>query len=130
MTPCAIERDPYAIGPLRIHRRGFLIYQRQDVVDDGALGLGALVCFSAGEEEAGLVEGGEVEGVGAELDVGDDAAGLVDGEGKFHPTPVELGGALGCEGAPATVFPLGGGKVVVESANLWSFDYFRIIRIF
>ena len=42
MTPCAIERDPYAIGPLRIHRRGFLIYQRQDVVDDSILGLGAL----------------------------------------------------------------------------------------
>ena len=32
------------------------------------------------EQAAGLVEGGEVEGVRGNLDVGDDATGLVDGE--------------------------------------------------
>lgn len=108
-----------------------IVHQRQDVVEDGVgvvlwRGGGA----GAGEELAGGVEGGEVEGIGGYLDVGDDAAGLVDGERQLHPTPVELGAALGGESAPAAIFPFGRGKMVVESANLWSSDYFGIIRIF
>lgn len=68
------------------------VNQVQDVVEDGVgdvlwRGGGA----SAGEEEAGIVEGSEVEGVGCYLNIGDDATGFVDGEGHLYPTPVELG---------------------------------------
>ena len=83
-----------------------IVHQRQDVVEDGVgvvlwRGGGA----GAGEELAGGVEGGEVEGVGGNLDIGDDTAGLVDGERQLYPTPVELDGALGSEGAPTAILP-------------------------
>ena len=73
---------------------------------------------------AGLVEGGEVEGIGGYLHIGDDASGFVDSEGHLYPTPVELGGTLGGEGAPTAIFPLVGGENLVQGLHLWTRDYF------
>ena len=82
---------------------------------------------STGENLAGLVEGGEVEGVGGELDIGDDAAGFVDGERQFYPTPVELSRALGGEGAPMAITPLIGGELLIDMLYLRFFDYLRLL---
>ena len=71
----------------------------------------------ASEEAAGLVEGGEVEGVGGDLDVGDEVALLVNGELELYPTPVELGGALGSEGASTAIAPLVGSKFLIEGTE-------------
>lgn len=123
----AINAKPMIILYLRTQ---LTVHQRQDVAYDDALCVGRLFCTGTGEEAAGVVEGGEVEGVGGELDIGDDAAGLVDGEGELYPTPVELGGVLGCEGAPATIFPFGRSEVVVEGTDLGALDYFGEIGMF
>ena len=70
------------------------------------------------EEEAGLVEGGKVKGIGGELNIGDDV--VLHGERQLHPTPVELGGALSGEALPLAILPLGRGELLIEGADLWT----------
>ena len=78
------------------------------------------------EEPPRLVEGHKVEGVGGQLHICDDAMFLVDGELQFHPTPVEVGTALGVECAPAAVEPFVGGEPVMERLDRRLFDKFRV----
>ena len=89
--------------------------------------MGALFYVRSCQEAACEVEGGEVEGVGGELEVGDDV--VLDGERELHPTPFELGAALGGEGLPTAILPLGRSKLLVEGADLRKLDYFRKVSI-
>ena len=99
------------------------VCHQQDVADNGAVRLRGDCRGGADKQAAGFVEGGEVEGVGGNLDIGDDAMLLVNGKLQLHPTPVKLGGTLGGEGTPATIFPLVGGEILIQRLHLWTRNY-------
>ena len=94
------------------------VCHQQDVADNGAVRLRGDCRGGANEQAAGFVEGG-----GGNLDISDDAMLLVDGKLQLYPTPVELGGTLGGEGTPATIFPLVGGEILIQSLHLWTRNY-------
>ena len=93
------------------------VCHQQDVADNRAVRLRGDRRGGADEQAAGFVEGGKVEGIGGNLDIGDDTMLLVDGKLQLHPPPVELGAVLGGEGAPAAETPLIGGELLVERTD-------------
>jgi len=99
------------------------VWHQQDVADNGAVRLRGDCRGGADKQAAGFVEGGEVEGVGGDLDIGDDTMFLVNGKPQLHPTPVELGAVLSGEGTLATIFPLVGGEILIQSLHLWTRNY-------